>query len=361
MGSQSRDAVGARDAVVTTVTPRSGGQRRAVVTSAAADEHRARRVVTLRAAAVIAAIVVAYHHSLLTLLRGLTLDTPLAYLGIVPFIALFLALLLAPPPKTEPNIHDRYSDYIVGLPLVVAALAVVIIAPIATSTFFWTWRIDLLTLPLFAAGSVAIVFGLRTFWRIRPAIALLLFAWPLPYTILGNGWLAGFAGATISTLRAIVEVIPLARAENGGDGSLYFIAYPSGGFVVSVASAASGNSFVGFVPVALAFLVLVRGPLALKATWLCVALAGRSTLCASSPRSGRAAHGVKPPVLTDSIHSPACSRSTSVCSRCSSSCRSSDCGSVYLRLPRRPGHLPPTRSHSTDADRASRSVVSRSP
>jgi len=243
-------------------------------TGVARDHLSPRGAVTLRAAAVVAAIAVAYHHSLLTLLRGLTLDTPLAYLGLVPFIALFLALVLARPPKTELNIHDRYSDYIVGLPLIVAAVAVVVIAPIATSTFFWTWRIDLLTLPLFAAGAVAIVFGLRTLWRIRAAIALLLLAWPLPYTILVNDWLEGFTQATIGALRAVVSVIPLARADNGGDGSLFFISHPPDGFFVSVASACAGvNGMIGFLVVALAFLVLVRGPLPLKATWLSLGLA----------------------------------------------------------------------------------------
>src|SRR3981081_4523845 len=87
-----------------------------------------------------------------------------------------------PGPRSEPDIHDRQLDYIVGIPLVVGAVAIAYALPARLSTMFWVWRIDLLSLPLFAAGTVALVFGVRALWRMRAAIALLLLGWPLPLT-----------------------------------------------------------------------------------------------------------------------------------------------------------------------------------
>jgi hypothetical protein len=57
--------------------------------------------------------------------RALDLDTPLAYLGLVPFMALGIGLLRARPEPGEPAIHDREIDYIVGVPLLAIALLVV--------------------------------------------------------------------------------------------------------------------------------------------------------------------------------------------------------------------------------------------
>ena len=65
------------------------------------------RDVALRAAMVILAIVVAYHNSLLSLTRNLAADTPLAYLGLVPLIALGLAYVQTRRRRWEPDIHDR--------------------------------------------------------------------------------------------------------------------------------------------------------------------------------------------------------------------------------------------------------------
>src|SRR5260370_22089441 len=76
-----------------------------------------------------------------------------------------LAAVLARPNPAEPPIHDRQLDYIIGIPLLVASLAVNIILPVRLSSMFWIWRVDLLALPLFVAGTIALLFGVRTLWR----------------------------------------------------------------------------------------------------------------------------------------------------------------------------------------------------
>ena len=72
------------------------------------------RKVAGRTAIALLAVLVCYHTSLWTLMRGLTVDTPLAYLGLVPIIAAVLGYALARPSINEPNIHDRHIDRIVG-------------------------------------------------------------------------------------------------------------------------------------------------------------------------------------------------------------------------------------------------------
>lgn len=52
----------------------------------------------------------AYHYSLLTLARTLDLDTPLAYLGLVPLIAVAVGASRATATVDEPDIHDRLAE-----------------------------------------------------------------------------------------------------------------------------------------------------------------------------------------------------------------------------------------------------------
>src|SRR5579863_4634239 len=87
--------------------------------------HRAsnRTRTTIQMAVLLGVVIVAYNYSLSTLIQNAGLETPLAYVSLVPAIALALAALRARPLRPEPAIHDRQVDYIVGLPLVGGALA----------------------------------------------------------------------------------------------------------------------------------------------------------------------------------------------------------------------------------------------
>ena len=120
------------------------------------------------------AVVVAFHYSLLTLVQNLNVDTPLAYIGLVPAIALALAALQRHPVRREPSIYDRQLDYILGLPLLAGAIALEYILRDHLGTMFWLWRVDLLGLPLFVAGAVALLFGTRVLWRQKLAILYLV-------------------------------------------------------------------------------------------------------------------------------------------------------------------------------------------
>ena len=137
---------------------------------------------TVQMTVLLVVVGVAYNYSLSTLIQNAGLETPLAYVSLVPAIALALAAVRARPIRPEPAIHDRQVDYIVGLPLVGGALAANLLLPGKMSAMFWVWRIDLLTLPVFVAGAVAIIFGVRVMLRQKLAIGYLVLGWPYPYS-----------------------------------------------------------------------------------------------------------------------------------------------------------------------------------
>ena len=141
------------------------------------------------------AVLVAYNYSLITLLQTADQQTPLAYISLVPAIALALAAIRARPLKPEPPIYDRHVDYTIGIPLILTALAINEILPSRMSAMFWVYRIDLFTLPFFVAGAVAIIFGTRVLWRQRLAILFLFLAWPYPYQKVLLGVLDAFTNS----------------------------------------------------------------------------------------------------------------------------------------------------------------------
>jgi exosortase/archaeosortase family protein len=225
-----------------------------------------------RALAMLGIIIVGYHYSLLSLLRSLNLETPLAYLGLVPFMALGLAAARRRP-ADETQIHDRTLDWIIGIPLVSIAVAMNLWLPVRLSTQFWVWRMDLLSLPVFTAGAIALVFGTRALWRLRIPLAFLLLAWPLPYTVFLTKYLDSFTQTTLWGIKRVLTAWHVARPAPSADGSLFTLGHGATSFPVSVASACSGvNGVVGFALVAIAFMALVKGPRIRKAAWLLLGL-----------------------------------------------------------------------------------------
>jgi exosortase/archaeosortase family protein len=214
-------------------------------------------------------VLVAYHYSLRSLVQNVDLSTPLAYIGLVPAIALALAAARARPMKREPAIYDRQLDYIIGLPLIAAAVVVDVLLPYKYSVEFWVWRLDLVSMPLFVAGSVALIFGSRILWRQKLAVSYLLLAWPLPYSYLLLSVLNGFTNITVAALHQITKYIHVATVDPGSGGQLFTVVHHGVSFPLSVVSACSGvDGVVGFLLVGSAFAALVSGPRLLKITWL---------------------------------------------------------------------------------------------
>jgi exosortase/archaeosortase family protein len=219
--------------------------------------------------ALIGVVVIAYSYSLITLFQLADLNTPLAYVSLVPIISLVLAAVYRRPRKPEPAIHDRQTDYIIGIPLMAGALCVNEFLPNKLSAMFWVWRIDLLTLPFFVAGAVAVIFGVRVLWRQKVAVAFLLLAWPYPYSSVLLGVLNAFTSATLFGLTKILHVVHVAVPVGDSTNAVFTVVHAGHPFNLSVISACSGvSSVVGFLLVGTAFLFIIRGPIVRKLAWL---------------------------------------------------------------------------------------------
>lgn len=223
----------------------------------------------LRAALVVLAVLIAYRYSLKTLVSTLDADTPLAYLGLAPLMAFGIAVLLARPARPASEVSDRNVDFLVGIPLLGTAVIMTLVLPGRMSVLFWYYRVDLLSLPIFAAGVVVLLFGAATLWRVRYAVGFLLLAWPVPYTFLLNHGMTRFSDLTLGALHGLVRVVHVASPQAGGDGSLFALSHAGHPFTLSVASACTGvDSFVGFLLVGLAFLAIIDGRRLSKVAWL---------------------------------------------------------------------------------------------
>jgi hypothetical protein len=146
---------------------------------------------------------ITYHYTLVTLWLGFGELGPFSYGLLVPPLALLIALVHGVERGFEPKIHDRSLDYLIGSVFLTAALAIVLILPLSLSVFFWQWRIDVLSLPLFIAGAVSIGFDLRALWRMRFALVFLILSWPPLYFLVapkGASILAAANGAVMNSL-----------------------------------------------------------------------------------------------------------------------------------------------------------------
>ncbi len=213
---------------------------------------------------------IAYNYSLSTLLQSAGEDTPLAYVSLVPAIALALAAIRARPVKPEPAIHDRHVDYTVGIPLLTVAIAINLLLPSRWSTMFWVYRVDLFTLPFFVAGAVAIIFGVRVHVASEAGHRLSC-SWrgPIPYQSVLLRVLNAFTAATLFGIEKILDVVHVAQPVSSLDNTLFTVVHHGPAFPLSIVSACSGvNSVVGFLLVGSAFAAIVKGPLLRKVAWL---------------------------------------------------------------------------------------------
>ena len=215
------------------------------------------------------ACVVAFHVTLRQLGEALLIDSPLAYLGLVPGGAVVIAAVRARRRAHEPDIEDRQLDLIVGGPLIAVSLVGQLILQDRLGDTFWLLRLDLLLLPLFAAGATAVLLGVRTMWRVRFGLALLFLAWPMPWSRLLSLVQDQVATATTSAVAAVAAPLGLAQQAAGSDGSLFTVDHGGEAIRLSVASACAGlNGTVSYLVVGSLLMGLTQGPAGRKLCWL---------------------------------------------------------------------------------------------
>jgi exosortase/archaeosortase family protein len=226
--------------------------------------------IPVRGLVLVGSVALAYNYSLQTLTRGLGLQTPLAYLALVPLIAVLLgAINFRLEPKLRP-IHDRQVDWIIGILLISIAGAIDFLLPSAYTTDFWQHRIDLIGLPFFTAGVIALLYGSRRLWALRWAVMFLFLAWPDPYVRFLASAIGTSTDIALYAVTASLKFLPVAQPI----GNATFVVTHNGQhFSLAVGSACSGiNSLVGFVILGAAFNTIFKGGILRRVLWLAAGL-----------------------------------------------------------------------------------------
>ncbi|TMB87512.1 MAG: exosortase/archaeosortase family protein, partial [Chloroflexi bacterium] len=221
------------------------------------------------AVAIIVATVAAYHFTLTSLFDFLRLDTPLAYLPLLPLFCIGIAVITARRyAQAKRPIKDRQIDFLVGVPMVVLALLLITLAPVIASAYYWSDRADVVSLALFAAGATIIGYGITWFWRLKSSFVFLLLMWPALYLHLMAGVMQKFTDVTNGALARIVHLLPLGVSLGSSPGQL-FVQVPHGTpLQISIVSACSGaNSVLGFALIGGAILTVMGGGKGRKLLW----------------------------------------------------------------------------------------------
>lgn len=228
------------------------------------------------AAAIVLATVVIYHLTLGSFADYLRLETPLAYLPLLPLFALGLAWLTVRRHRNAPAVRDRHIDLLVGVPIVLVAVALITFVPALASTYYWTNRPDVLSMAFFVAGAIVLCYGLSWAWRLRAPLAFLLLMWPALYLHVIAGLMQSFTDATNNTLALFVHRLLGVTVVPVANDSPNLVVHPAGmaPLTISVGSACSGaDSVLGFLLLGGAVLTAMRGGAGRKLLWMVAGLA----------------------------------------------------------------------------------------
>ena len=221
------------------------------------------------------AALLAYHYTLATFLANLSLNTPLAYLPLLPLIAVWASWEAAGRYRgATPPIRDRQLDHILGVPLLLIALFLITITPVLWGTFYWAMRPDVLSFALFVIAAVILAYGVGWAWRMRAPLLLLFLMWPALYIGVLSGVLAWFVHATDAVLGLLTTHLSLGVSQVVGSPSVLAV-HPVTGPVLQIsvsAACAGGDGVLGFLLIGGALLTAVNGPILGRLLWLAAGL-----------------------------------------------------------------------------------------
>lgn len=249
---------------------REAGSRQAESFLAWARRHR----VLWPAAGIVLVTAVAYSLTLGSMFDYLRLETPLAYLPLLPFFSIGIALFTAHRYRNvSAGIRDRQIDFLIGIPMIVFAMLLITIVPALASTYYWSNRPDVLSMALFAGGLITIFYGINWFWRLKGALVFLVLMWPALYLNIMPGVMQSFTDATNGALAKVVHLLPLGVSLTGQPGLLSVHQASGAPLTVSVGTACSGaDSVLGFLLIGAAILTAVGGGGPRKLLWMIVGL-----------------------------------------------------------------------------------------
>ncbi len=182
--------------------------------------------VAVRLLAIAGLAVFAYWDSFRAILTEITANTLLSYAPAAAVLCLVAAIGVSLRHEEERPIYDRDTDFIVGIIVLIMAIAFQGLLNLRFPAGYLITHIDVLSLLLFLFGGCVLLFGLRPTLRYRWVWLLSLSLFPLPYRILvlalGNTRVT--AGAVMVLMAAVATGIAVGRtrrrAFQGAAGTL---------------------------------------------------------------------------------------------------------------------------------------------
>jgi exosortase/archaeosortase family protein len=227
------------------------------------------------AVAIVVVVVAAYHFTLASLFDFLRLQTPLAYVALLPFFCLGMVLITVRGYRgADPPMRDRQIDVILGVPLMLFAVLLITLAAVIDSAYYWTDRADVISMALFAMGATIVLYGTGWFWRLRAAFVFLLLAWPALYLHVMAGVMQLFTYWTNWAMAKVMSSLPLGATPGANPGDVIISQGHGSSLVVSIGSACSGaDTVLGFALIGGALVTLMQRGQVRKTLWWITGLA----------------------------------------------------------------------------------------
>jgi exosortase/archaeosortase family protein len=221
------------------------------------------------AVGIVIATIAAYHFTLASLFDFLWLETPLAYVPLLPIFCIAIAVITANRyANVERPMVDRQIDLIVAVPLIVVALLMITLEPVIASAYYWTDRMDVVSMALFAAAATIILYGVTWFWRLKASFFFLILMWPALYLHFMAGLLQSFTNWTNATMAQVVHHLPLGASLDANPGDVIIAQGHNEPLIISIGSACSGaDTVLGFALVGGAVLTVLGGGRRRKLMW----------------------------------------------------------------------------------------------
>lgn len=224
------------------------------------------------------ALLLGFHYSLRQTLVYLRSDNPVGYVPFVPVVAaIFFWRLALRLPRDMVRGRELLLDTLVALPFGLVALYLLAILPSQLSWGYWLDRYDLLALPLAFVAVVVLLWGARTAWALRPALAFSFLIWPQTWTLIYSHLAGPLAAVSATVVDLVLSPLPIGVHALASEPQTFSAGSGAHQVLIGVGQTCSGTGVITAVLLlCLPALRLCGGSDARKAGWLatgiCLAL-----------------------------------------------------------------------------------------
>ncbi|TYQ09432.1 UNVERIFIED_ORG: hypothetical protein L601_000400001800 [Gordonia westfalica J30] len=237
---------------------------------ATASEKRPGGIITLRWLFLIGCTVLAFWNTIIAVVDEMQAQTLIVYVPVLIILCINAAVGVSWKRVDEPPIYDRQTDVIVGMVVLILALALKSLVNPRYARSYLTTHMDLLALWLFVLGAAVLLFGLRPVARYRWVWLLFLLVFPIPMRAL----LLSLGGTTPIAGIILVVVAMAATAIAVGSRLKYKL-------LAALIAGAVGFAVLGFL-----YLVDAPRNLLIPVPALIAAIATRSLMLYAYRRRG---------------------------------------------------------------------------